>query len=368
MAFIAINAKADITGSKKGKLTPAQNAMMNAFCLPKKTGIFDFGGKCTTTSDSYDIIGNNATVKFNNGFFVVCGRLVQVEQETSVDVIATGETEGYIIASFNLSASGEDEFKVFARGKSQGLTNDDLNEKTTGTYDFVLCEYKIVNSKVVITPRNESPDNRFADIYISRTALSEADKNPTEGRESQTVAHKSNWSNSSNYATWASYASTDQSKGTIEWRLTSLGFNQGSITPNIGPNNDGYSATLTKIGKYAILSIPSDVFYFDSRPSVNTVKSYTFTLSFKAKNPFYCYVAMQAKDYLGNSGYFSDPYVGVAQVYFNNDTVTITNMSPPKPQGTGYNPLYGTYHILSCHIGFEISEYKDGNGNWVKLE
>ena len=64
MAFIPINAKADVKGSKKGRLTPAQNAQLNAFCLASKTGILDTLDKCEAEQFSYTAINNLATIVF----------------------------------------------------------------------------------------------------------------------------------------------------------------------------------------------------------------------------------------------------------------------------------------------------------------
>ena len=86
MAFIPIHAKADIVGEKKGKITPAQASLLNAWCLASKTGILDWGGKCEATATSYSISNNVATIVLNKGYIVICGRLVEVEQNTSIVV------------------------------------------------------------------------------------------------------------------------------------------------------------------------------------------------------------------------------------------------------------------------------------------
>ena len=150
MAFIAVNARADVQGSKKGKLTPAQNAMMNAWCLSGKTGIFDFGGRCEATPATPS--NNASVVTFKDGYFVVCGRLVEVENNTEISVALplSGETNGYIVARFNLGATGSSEFEVVT--KTEDLVRQDLNAyEDIGIYEFPLYGYKATPTGVTLT-------------------------------------------------------------------------------------------------------------------------------------------------------------------------------------------------------------------------
>ena len=99
MAFVPIDAKADIQGSKKGKLTPAQHAQLNAWSLTGKTGILDCLDRCQATSTSYTAIDDIATVTFKKGYFVICGRLVECESNTkfTMNTPAIGSVSGKIV-------------------------------------------------------------------------------------------------------------------------------------------------------------------------------------------------------------------------------------------------------------------------------
>lgn len=225
--FIPINAKADIEDSKKGKLTPAQNAQVNAWTLSRKTGIFNTLGKCTASSVSTPL-QNEVTVTFNNGYFVVCGRLVEVEQGTTVKIPlpASGEVEGNIVARFNLSASQEGEFQVLAT--TGAIVTSDLNANPfDGRYDFVLYRYTANASGVELKERYDS-------IYIDDVAGNLA-------KFEQTL-----------YGAGKPLNGYNTSKGTIEQRLTNLGFRQGSTS---FANGGSGSATLKRQGNYVIASL-----------------------------------------------------------------------------------------------------------------
>ena len=150
MAFIAIDAKADIENSKKGKLTPAQHAQLNAWCLSNKTGILDWGDKCAPTLSSYSVSGNTARVYFKKGFVVICGRLVECEADSYVDVTAptVGSEEGKIILRFDLSSAGATEFQALAT--TEALVQTDLNDNVYGRYDFELCRYTAYPNRVEV--------------------------------------------------------------------------------------------------------------------------------------------------------------------------------------------------------------------------
>lgn len=154
MAFIAINAKADVAGSKKGKLSPAQNAQLNAWCLAKKTGILDCLDKCTATVQS--VINNEATIIFNRGYIVICGRLVECESGTIVKITTpvSGSASGKIILRYSLINSGEDEFTVTT--KNEDLIQQDLNDNPiNGIYEFELYNYVATPESVTLT-RNDT--------------------------------------------------------------------------------------------------------------------------------------------------------------------------------------------------------------------
>lgn len=213
--FIPIDAKADIEGSKKGKLTPAQHAQLNAWCLASKTGILDIYNnttkeyeRCEATETNYTATDNKATVVFKKGYIVICGRLVECEAGTKVDVAtpSSGKISGKIILRYSLSAVKEDEFVV--ETKVGSLIQQDLNDNPlTGVYEFELYSYKATPTTVMLTRANIDyvPDigGKLNDkLEEFEKGLFDRGK-PLNGY--------------------------DYTKGTIEERFSRLGFNDGFI-------------------------------------------------------------------------------------------------------------------------------------------
>jgi hypothetical protein len=140
--FIPIDAKADIQGSKKGKLTPAQHAQLNAWCLSNKTGIFDCLDRCATTSNTYSITNNIAEVVFKKGYVAICGRIVECEEGTTIAINTKETPKGYIILRYNLAASGESEFEFTIKSSQESRQKEDLNKNPlSGVYEFELWAY-----------------------------------------------------------------------------------------------------------------------------------------------------------------------------------------------------------------------------------
>lgn len=278
--FIAIHAKADINTdgttpsatTKKGKLTPAQASVMNVFSFPKWNGILNFGGKCEASARS--AINNKVDVVFNNGFFMIYGRLIQVEQDTIVPVYLTTNSQeagavipsgapsvpGKIVARLNLSASGEDELKVFAT--TEPLRQDDLNNNITGIYDFELYSYTATSQGVTLSSRDTGAyivpsSDTITDIYKNINKM-EHDLQLIQGYGQDFTDDPNELTINSplfNYkrrigTIEARFTSINTILTSLEGRLNNLGFKEGSVTGISG-------ATLTKMGKYAILSIPN---------------------------------------------------------------------------------------------------------------
>ena len=248
MAFIPIDAKADISsgeGSKKGKLTPAQHSQINAWSLTRKTGILNCLGKCEATSESYSVINNEASVTLKSGYFSICGRIVECEYGTVVTIPAplSGEIKGRIVATFNLSAVQNNEFTVSAVGNRNTLVQEDLNENpVTGVYEFELYKY-------TATPTN---------VYLERTGEYIPD---VEGKFEQFEASlKDEGKPLHGY---------DDSKGTIEERLTRLGFKSGVISfagSNYGSltNTDTASNGVFRQGNYVFGNITTNLAFTQS--------------------------------------------------------------------------------------------------------
>lgn len=203
MAFIAIDAKADIQGNKKGRMSPAQHAQLNSWCLTNKTGILNWSSKCQATSTSYWVSEGKARVVFRKGYVVICGRLIECEEDTYIDISApsSGQTNGFIILRVSPSNSGYSECVLTTKVSS--LIQQDLNDNPNGTYELELYSYIITPQACTLTRRDNTP-------IVS---------------------------------------SVEQSLTLINERLTELGFNEGSVLDPYGISGD---VTLKKIGKFVI--------------------------------------------------------------------------------------------------------------------
>lgn len=374
MAFIPIDAKADVSESKKGKLTPAQHAQLNAWSLANKTGIFDFLGRCEATATTYTATNNVATVVFNKGFFVVCGRLVECEQGTEVQITtpALGSETGWIIAKFNLSTSGTGEFEVTIKKKTENLIQQDLNlNPTTGIYEFVLYDYTAYHESVTIERVNTNylpsvqsiisdlyqyvslkhitivgditaeTRSRFitfdADVTINRTTIPQSSKGTlsTNGNDividvvTPSTVSIIGFYNRSNL-TWTvrviNATEIYAEIGDLYQRVSNLGFREGSVSNFIS------GTTLKKQAKYAILTIPEFAI------PVNQTLQYTGTISFTAKETINFSLG-------GISRYGSAPVRAYGTI--SGNTITLT---------TSDGGSYGSV-ISGSQIGFEISNW-----------
>lgn len=169
MAFIPVIARADISASdvladnptstvKKGKITPKQMAQINAWTLASKVGILDVLNKCQTTTTSYQVSNNKATVVFQSGYIVVYGRLIEVEEQTPVIVDGTATAAGThrkIVLRVNLSNSKQEEIAVKVLNSSEILNTEDLNENPLGSYDLVLCTYTSDGTNITLQANTE---------------------------------------------------------------------------------------------------------------------------------------------------------------------------------------------------------------------
>lgn len=316
MAFIAVNAKADIIDSKKGKITPAQNAVINAWTLSKKTGILNLGEGYRCEAQVGNIVGNQQEIVFNRGYFVVYGRLVEIEQGTTI-LVDLGNYEGRIVAKFNLLASQEGEFQVVAQRKNVVLASQNLNINPTGECDFVLYNYQATTSSVSLDTRDNS-------IYIEDVGNTLEQLKDTIKKDLGTPNTGTGRAPLDGYVT---------SKGTVEERLQALGFKQGSVTGLSG-------ATLTAMGKYAILKFPQF--------SVQDKNLSSFTMTFKS-----------AYNFVVNLGAIgSDKYVVIFTFTEGSNQVSITSTA------TDVNDYM---FVGPAQIGFEISAYQDNNSNWVDI-
>ena len=138
------------------------------------------------------------------------------------------------------------------------------------------------------------------------------------GKPSSKTGTSVNINNAAN-ARYALYASSDTSKGTIEERLTNLGFREGSVLDFIS------GTTLKAEGKYAILQIPK----------ITGAQNITGTLSFNSKQKITANIYGVASNNSGLKG-----------------TITIDGHSIHLV--TTATAQYGGTYDLIPPIGFEI--------------
>lgn len=259
--FIPIHAKADIVGEKKGKITPAQASQLNAWCLASKTGILDIYNnttkeyeRCEATATSYSISNNVATIVLNKGYIVICGRLVEVEKNTRIDIDTSANPSGKIILSFNLSSSGREEFKVEVVNRN--LRQYDLNENPiSGVYEFELYSYSTTGSTLTLTRSN---NNYIPDIGGKLNNVTKEIQSTITGVKKEIQSNITGITGTITGITGTGVVGNgnpplqayNKSKGTIEERLTRLGFKEGAV---ILPS--GVTASVNKLkrqGNYVI--------------------------------------------------------------------------------------------------------------------
>lgn len=306
MAFIPIHIRADIQGSKKGRITPAQQAQLNAWSLSKKTGILDWGGKCTITNTVPERASNgDVTITFNKGYIVICGRLIECEDGTNFTFNTSVNETGKIILKIDLNSSGENEFVIEKTTRSQ-LTQQDLNENpVTGIYEFELYSYTTSATNVSFT-------NSISSYVKNVDGLVEDIR---------------------------SYVISNIER--IESRLDSLGFKSGRLTPkqqftNLVGNDDGI---ITREGNRVLMNfhITFDSYSYSSNGGVLfTVPSWAIP-----KNNDGIYIGSYTNKY-NNTG----PYLRLnkqGEITFGSGSV--------EEIATG---VYSTHYVLTQYtIGYE---------------
>lgn len=177
--------------------------------LSKETGIWNMFEKCDVTAPiDYDTTAGFATIKFNKGAISVNGRALFIDQNTEFKVPLTATSTGSIGVRIDLSKPVTEQYEFYSK-TTQSLVQEDLNDNRLGKYEFEIFKYTSTGGSITLSKQQN---------YIE--PLSEI--LDTDGKTAKL----------SNIANIANYASADISKGTIEERLTSLGFKSGSVTLN----------------------------------------------------------------------------------------------------------------------------------------
>ena len=220
--------------------------------------------------------GQELLYNYSNGIFKVgSGRVVL--QGWEVDIDASGWT-------LNLqSVTGTRYYTVYlevnlvtekAELKSQYSNSDypaiepgdDLTNAPNGIANLVLYQFKLVNGVISSIEAKVQKINYVKDFERTLT---------------QRVT---DLENGTTPAKIAEYASNDYSKGTIEERLTKLGFKQGSVTLSSGTATVN---SLTRQGNYVLLNLILDNLSLGINPTSGNLG--TLPNNFKPLESVHCY-------------------------------------------------------------------------------
>lgn len=153
--------KADIVGDAKGNIKAEDLASLVAFAYPKQAGIL----KITDTDclGTVTMISQNppkARITINKGYIVVFGRLITIEQGTTIDVDlpVSSEETGYIGVKIDLLQSGANEVTWFIK-QTALVTENLLQKSSTGVYEFALYSYQATPSGLTINLTSQKIEN-----------------------------------------------------------------------------------------------------------------------------------------------------------------------------------------------------------------
>ena len=260
MALIPMIFKADGGEDypKKGKIRAEDLSALFAFSLPKKTGVLNVLGTCT----AYNTVVSNgyATITFHNGYVVICGRLIYIEESTSVTIslVASGTVTGKLGIRVSLSATGVTECEWFS--KTGNLTQDDLNNNPiAGVYEMALYDYNASPTTFVLGNKVATNINPNEDLVEDITSTpSEGAKYPTDDNNQPIIAK----------------GTIDGRLTNLEARITALGFSEVDATSQT--NCSGVH--LKRQGNYVICTgnIQQDQFSFNIPDGYRPKQQITF--------------------------------------------------------------------------------------------
>lgn len=178
--------------------------------LSKETGIWNKFDKCDVTAPiDYDTTAGFATIKFNKGAISVCGRVLFIDQNTEFKVPLTATQTGSIGVRINLSKPVTEQYEFYSK-TTQSLVQEDLNDNRLGKYEFEIFKYTSTGGSITLNKQEN---------YIESSSEVLEEVLESDGKTAKKATE----------AKIAEYASVDTSKGTIEERLTALGFKSGTV-------------------------------------------------------------------------------------------------------------------------------------------
>lgn len=327
--------------SETPNITNKDDTIMTRYAYGGYNGIVKgFGNECGYTAD--------------NGIFkVLDGRIVIDGWEIDIDgagwslnlSTVTGTQYHSVYAEINVSTEIVRLNSTFLIGFYPEVTKgDDLTQTPNGTARLLLYNVKVENGVITEVVK------RFEVIpYLEQIAKSLFDKNNAVAVQRARNFDKNKDENGeygelylrfaqigiSNYQGTKAIAPLNgynKDEGTIEERLTKLGFKEGSVTGVSG-------ATLTKQGRYAILTIPESAFYY----TANEQKTTTLTMSFTSASKIVSYIIFQETT---SNAYIGSPY----EITIEGNKITFTT---PDMGNLGAPIIFNRKFT----IGFEISSW-----------
>lgn len=220
--------------SETPNITNKDDTIMTRYAYGGYNGIVkDFGNECGYTAD-------NGIFKVLDGRIVIDGWEIDIDGAGwSLDLSTiTGTQYNSVYAEIAVATESAKIDSTYLQGEYPNITKgDDLTSLPNGTARLLLYSVKVENGSITEVIK------RFDIIpYLAQKVL-DAENSIKEIKEGTSIPLK---------AKIAEYASEDTTKGTIEERLTRLGFKEGSVTLSSG------TATTNKItrqGNYCILNV-----------------------------------------------------------------------------------------------------------------
>lgn len=124
-------------------ITSKMDSDIYHFLFSKYVGILEgVNNQCNYT------LANN-TLTFSDGYVSIYGRIIYIENQTSIDISPDSNKNGYVVLGVNTLTNQVD---LYIKEKSSGypsLTQVNLNS-AEGLYEYVLCKYTKTTSSISI--------------------------------------------------------------------------------------------------------------------------------------------------------------------------------------------------------------------------
>ncbi len=133
-----------------GNVSAKKDADLYYFLLSNRIGIL----KGIKSGVPYTLANN--TITFQDGYIAVYGRLIYVENNTSIQISPDSTKNGYVILGVD---TNDNEVSIYLKEQTSGFPTLILNQliQTDGLYEFPLASYSKTSTSVSLTPNFERP-------------------------------------------------------------------------------------------------------------------------------------------------------------------------------------------------------------------